>query len=159
MTYGGSPLPAQMPPEMRDKIIHVRMLVGDQVLMGGDAPPQNFQPAQGFNVSIKKSRPRPNESSMNFPPAARSPCRCRRPSGRFASAWPLIVLARPGSSTAPKQPDDRHLLESTNLFPSTSLKMADVPQLSFFGSFSNSTPLDFIVFAVAKTSSHQNDSG
>jgi PhnB protein len=52
MTYGGSPIAAQMPPEMRDKVIHVRMLVGNQVLMGGDAPPQNFKPAEGFNVSI-----------------------------------------------------------------------------------------------------------
>ena len=52
MTYGSSPIAAQMPPEMRDKIIHVRMLVGNQVLMGGDAPPQNFKPAEGFNVSI-----------------------------------------------------------------------------------------------------------
>jgi len=52
MTYGSSPIAAQMPPEMRDKIIHVRMLVGNQVLMGGDAPPQNFKLAEGFNVSI-----------------------------------------------------------------------------------------------------------
>ena len=52
MTYGSSPIAAQMPPKMRDKIIHVRMLVGNQVLMGGDAPPQNFKPAEGFNVSI-----------------------------------------------------------------------------------------------------------
>ena len=52
MTYGSSPIAAQMPPEMRDKIIHVRMLVGNQVLMGGDAPPHNFKPAEGFNVSI-----------------------------------------------------------------------------------------------------------
>ena len=52
MTYGSSTIAAQMPPEMRDKIIHVRMLVGNQVLMGGDAPPQNFKLAEGFNVSI-----------------------------------------------------------------------------------------------------------
>src|SRR3984957_3184707 len=71
--------------------------------------------------SARKSRQRPNESSMNFPLAARSPCRCRRPFGRFASAWPSIVLARPGSSTAPKQPDDssfagKHELISVDVF-------------------------------------------
>src|SRR5277367_3933372 len=46
------PSPPRCPPEMRDKIIHVRMLVCNQVLMGGDARPQNFKPAEGFNVSI-----------------------------------------------------------------------------------------------------------
>lgn len=50
-------------------------------------------------------------------------------------------------------------LESTNLLPSMSLKMAAVPQSSCFGSFSNSTPCDFRIFAVANTSSHQNAMG
>jgi PhnB protein len=57
MTYGASPIAQQMPAEMHDKIIHVRLLVGDQVLMGGDAPPQNYQAAQGFNVSITVKDP------------------------------------------------------------------------------------------------------
>ena len=52
-----------------------------------------------------------------------------------------------------------YLLESTNWFPSASLKMDDVPHASFFGSCANSTPLDFSVFAVANTSSVQNASG
>src|ERR1700722_13741986 len=71
--------------------------------------------------SARKSRQRPNESSMNFPLAARSPCRCRRPFGRFAAAWSSVVLAGPGSSTAPKQPDDssfagKHELVSVDVF-------------------------------------------
>lgn len=57
MTYGASPIAQQMPAEMHDKIIHVRLSVGDQVLMGGDAPPQNYQAAQGFNVSITVKDP------------------------------------------------------------------------------------------------------
>jgi hypothetical protein len=39
------------------------------------------------------------------------------------------------------------------------LKIDDVPHDSFFGSATNSTPFDFIVFAVANTSSVQNVTG
>lgn len=53
-------------------------------------------------------------------------------------------------------PAPAHLLESTNWFPSASLKIAVVPQGSCFGSTANATPLDFIVLAVANTSSVQN---
>jgi PhnB protein len=32
--------------------MHARLVVGDQVLMGGDAPPQYFTQPQGFSVSL-----------------------------------------------------------------------------------------------------------
>ena len=51
-TFGESPMAAQAAPETKDRIIHVRLAVGDQVLMGSDAPPPYFEKAQGFSVSI-----------------------------------------------------------------------------------------------------------
>ncbi len=52
MTYGESPMAAKMPPEWRDKIIHVTLVVGDNVLMGSDAPPPHFEKPQGFSVHL-----------------------------------------------------------------------------------------------------------
>ena len=56
---------------------------------------------------------------------------CRRESWRFTSQAPELT-----SSRAP------HLVldESTNWFPSASLKIAAVPQCSVFGGIGNSTP-------------------
>jgi len=52
MTHGESPMADQFAPEWRDKVIHVRMKVGDRILMGSDAPPQHYQLPQGFSVSL-----------------------------------------------------------------------------------------------------------
>ncbi len=52
MTYGESPAGAETSPEFKDKIIHVRMKIGNSILMGSDAPPQHYQRPQGFSVSI-----------------------------------------------------------------------------------------------------------
>ena len=56
-THKGSPMEATTPPEWLDKIMHVRMTVGDQVLMGSDAPPQYSKEAQGFSVNIGVDSP------------------------------------------------------------------------------------------------------
>ena len=52
MTFGESPMATQVPAEWRGKVMHVRMNVGDNVLMGSDAPPDRYQGPQGFSVSI-----------------------------------------------------------------------------------------------------------
>jgi PhnB protein len=52
MTYGESPLAGQTPPERANAILHATLHVGDAVLMGADAPPENFQKPQGFSVTI-----------------------------------------------------------------------------------------------------------
>ncbi|HEY1801657.1 MAG TPA: VOC family protein [Terriglobales bacterium] len=39
-------------PEWRNKVMHVTMKIGDQVLMGMDAPPNHFLKPQGFHVCI-----------------------------------------------------------------------------------------------------------
>ncbi|MGZ5095601.1 MAG: VOC family protein, partial [Burkholderiales bacterium] len=57
MTHAGTPAEAHVPPEWRNKIIHARLVVGDEVLMGSDAPPDRFQKPQGFSVSIQINKP------------------------------------------------------------------------------------------------------
>ena len=39
-------------PEMAEKIMHARLVVGDQTLMGGDTPNPQFSKPQGFSVNI-----------------------------------------------------------------------------------------------------------
>lgn len=45
---GGPPVPA----EWGNKVMHASMKIGDQVLMGMDAPPDRFHKPQGFHVNI-----------------------------------------------------------------------------------------------------------
>ena len=46
------PGPEQVPDDWRKKIMHMHMVIGDQVLMGMDAPPPRYSKPQGFNVNI-----------------------------------------------------------------------------------------------------------
>ena len=50
MTYGESPAAEHTPAQFRDRIIHARVSLNDQVIMGCDAPPDRYQKPQGFNV-------------------------------------------------------------------------------------------------------------
>ena len=52
MTHADSPMAAQTPPEHLNKIMHARLVVGDEVLMGSDNPPHIQQQPKGFSVSI-----------------------------------------------------------------------------------------------------------
>ena len=51
--------PADMPspPERKKMIMHARMSIDGQVLMASDAPPANFNKAQGFAVSLTFTDP------------------------------------------------------------------------------------------------------
>jgi PhnB protein len=53
MTYGDSPMAEQASSELRDRIMNVTLTVGDVVLMGSDAPPENFNKPQGFEVNLE----------------------------------------------------------------------------------------------------------
>ena len=57
MTHAGTPAENQVPPEWREKIIHARMVIGEQLLMGSDAPPGHFHQPQGFSVSLMIDKP------------------------------------------------------------------------------------------------------
>ncbi len=52
MIYGESPVAGDFPPEFHSKVMHVQLTVGDQELMGSDAPPGHFEDAKGTSVSI-----------------------------------------------------------------------------------------------------------
>jgi PhnB protein len=52
MTFGESPMAQQSSPEFRDKIIHLRLEVGNRILMGSDAPPDRYSRPQGFSLSL-----------------------------------------------------------------------------------------------------------
>jgi len=52
LTNGESPIASQLPSESRNQILHARMAVGDQVLMGSDAPAERYEKAQGFSVAL-----------------------------------------------------------------------------------------------------------
>lgn len=50
-TFGESPLASQMAPGKHDQIMHVRLDLGDQMLLGSDTPDHYHRP-QGFAVSL-----------------------------------------------------------------------------------------------------------
>jgi PhnB protein len=57
ITHAGTPAEKQVPPEWRDKILHARLTVGDEVLMASDAPPGRQERPQGFSVSLQVGTP------------------------------------------------------------------------------------------------------
>ena len=57
LNYGSSPMAEQVPSELRDKIMHVRLAVGDQILMGSDSPPEHYEETKGMSVSLNTNEP------------------------------------------------------------------------------------------------------
>jgi PhnB protein len=62
--HGETPMKDHVPAEWQDKVMHVRLVVGGQALMGSDAPPDRYAPPQGMSVSI--SIPTPAEAERAF---------------------------------------------------------------------------------------------
>ena len=60
-TYGDAPDPSQSPVKDHKLIMHARMTVGDEVLMGSDAPEDRFHTPQGFSVSLGFEDPKEAE--------------------------------------------------------------------------------------------------
>jgi PhnB protein len=52
MTHAGTPAEPHTPAEWRDKILHARLSVGGQLLLGSDAPPNRQEKPQGFSVTV-----------------------------------------------------------------------------------------------------------
>ncbi len=50
--HEGTPAAEHVPPEWQKKIIHARLVVGDKLLMGSDAPPDRYEAPKGFSVTI-----------------------------------------------------------------------------------------------------------
>jgi PhnB protein len=57
LTHEGTPAEQHVPADWRKKILHARLTVGDQVLMGSDAPPDRYEKPQGFSVSLNVNAP------------------------------------------------------------------------------------------------------
>ncbi|HET7570841.1 MAG TPA: VOC family protein [Gammaproteobacteria bacterium] len=59
--------PADMPaqPGFENNIMHARMQLADNVLMGSDAPPNRYNKPQGFDVNITVDTPEEAERIFN----------------------------------------------------------------------------------------------
>jgi PhnB protein len=57
MPHEGSPMEQHVPPEWHRKIMHARLRVGDDVLMGSDAPPDRHEQMKGFSVTLGVADP------------------------------------------------------------------------------------------------------
>ena len=49
MPHEGTPAAGQVPAEWGKKILHARLAVGNELLMGSDAPPDRHQTTKGFS--------------------------------------------------------------------------------------------------------------
>ena len=57
ITFAGTPAEEHAPPELRNKILHARLIVGGDALMGSDAPPDRHETPKGFSVSLQIDEP------------------------------------------------------------------------------------------------------
>ena len=57
LPHAGTPVEQHVPAEWRSKILHARLIVGDQALMGSDAPPERYEQPKGFSVSLQLKDP------------------------------------------------------------------------------------------------------
>lgn len=52
MTYGELPDAQETPPEQRDAVLHVRLVVDGKVIMGSDRPPHLYTETKGMYVAL-----------------------------------------------------------------------------------------------------------
>jgi PhnB protein len=57
MSYGDMQGCSDMSADVKAKVAHVRMQLGDKLLMGSDSPPGRFEQPKGFNVNISVTDP------------------------------------------------------------------------------------------------------
>jgi len=57
MRYKDMPAEAEHSPEVQSKIAHVRFMIGDDVIMASDAPPDRFNKPQGFDINLSIAAP------------------------------------------------------------------------------------------------------
>src|SRR3954468_9348774 len=51
--YAGTPLAGQVPADWQSKVMHASLTIGDQVLMGGDVAPDQYERPKGFSLSLQ----------------------------------------------------------------------------------------------------------
>lgn len=64
LAYGDMPGDNPVPDDMRKKIAHARIEIGDEVLMASDVGPERFKPMQGTSVTL--NIPEPPEAERVF---------------------------------------------------------------------------------------------
>lgn len=52
MTHGEQPNPGEVPPGLKNAILHARMNLGETELLGSDVPPERFQPMRSVYLSL-----------------------------------------------------------------------------------------------------------
>ena len=57
VAHEGTPAADHVPPEWRKKILHARLNLGDEVLMGSDVPPEQYEATKGISVSLNVEKP------------------------------------------------------------------------------------------------------
>lgn len=60
-----TPVADQMPKDMQDQIMHACLMIGDEALMGSDAPAEQYQKMQGMSVAIHIEKPADAERTFN----------------------------------------------------------------------------------------------
>jgi PhnB protein len=65
MTHGDSPIADQVSADWQPKILHARLIVGDQVLLASDSPAEQYEKPQGFSVSLQIETPTDAERIFN----------------------------------------------------------------------------------------------
>jgi PhnB protein len=65
MPHEGTPVAEQVPAAWRKKVLHATLMVGEQVLTGGDVPPEHYQKPQGLSVIIGLKDPGEAERIFN----------------------------------------------------------------------------------------------
>lgn len=64
LAYGDMPGDHPVPEDMRKKIAHARIVMGDQVIMASDTGPDRFKPMQGVSVTL--NIPEPTEAERVY---------------------------------------------------------------------------------------------
>jgi PhnB protein len=64
-TIGESAMAKSSPPESLDRVMHVTLHIGDQVLQGADAPPGQFTKPAGFCVAVHFDDVKEGERAFN----------------------------------------------------------------------------------------------
>ncbi|HVJ07651.1 MAG TPA: VOC family protein [Acidisarcina sp.] len=65
MKYADSPMAKDTPADQLNQIIHARLTVGEQVLMGSDVPPERYSATHGISLSLSFTDPAESEKVFN----------------------------------------------------------------------------------------------
>jgi PhnB protein len=64
LTHEGMPPEMPIPPEWKQKIMHARISIDGEAIMGSDSPPGHFRQPQGFSVALQVEDPEAAEQKF-----------------------------------------------------------------------------------------------